>query len=89
MRVLGSFPKGSKLIGPIQSTLAALSNIPVTTEYPSNVLTSNKPKKKKLKIAVIGFGKFGQFIAKTFVKNHFVYCVAQSDRSAEAKEIGM
>ena len=89
VRVLGSFPKGSKLIGPIQSTLAALSNIPVTTEFPSIVLTnSNKPLKKKLKIAVIGFGNFGQFIAKTFVKDHIVYGVAQSDQSTAAKEIG-
>jgi hypothetical protein len=89
VRVLGSFPKGSKLIGPIQSTLAALSNIPVTTEFPSIVLTNvNKPLKKKLKIAVIGFGNFGQFIAKTFVKDHIVYGVAQSDQSTAAKEIG-
>ena len=61
----------------------------MTTEFPSIVLTnSNKPLKKKLKIAVIGFGNFGQFIAKTFVKDHIVYGVAQSDQSAAAKGIG-
>jgi prephenate dehydrogenase len=35
-----------------------------------------------------GFGKFGQFLAKTFVKNHNVYCVSKEDKSAVAKDIG-
>ncbi|KAJ1428527.1 hypothetical protein B484DRAFT_329455 [Ochromonadaceae sp. CCMP2298] len=88
VRVLGSYPKGSELIGPVKAALNALANIPVTTEYPEVVLGSKKTKNQPLKIGIIGFGNFGQFIAKTFVKNHQVYCVAQSDKSSEAKALG-
>ena len=45
-------------------------------------------KKDPLKIGIIGFGKFGQFLAKTFVKNNDVYCINKGDSSAVAKEIG-
>ena len=96
VRVLGSYPTGGELIGPVKATLQKLANVPVTAEHPyvnvassSAVANSNGgTSKEPLKIGIIGFGKFGQFIAKTFVKEHKVYCVGQSDRSAEAKEIG-
>eukprot|EP01038_Epipyxis_sp_PR26KG_P007668 gene7668-10432_t len=88
VRVLGSYPRGSELIGPIKNTLATLSNIPVTTEYPSITITNKKDTRAPLKIGIIGFGNFGQFLAKTFIKNHEVYCVDRNDRSSSAKEIG-
>lgn len=42
----------------------------------------------RLKIGVIGFGKFGQFIAKTLVKNHDVVGMGRGDYSVVAREIG-
>ena len=91
VRVLGSFPKSGQLIGPIKGALNTLSKIPVTTEYPSVTMPltySARTKQAPLKIGSIGFGKFGQFLAKTFVKNNHVYCVNKGDMSAVAKEIG-
>lgn len=90
VRVLGSFPRNSQLIGPIKASLNTLAKIPVTTEYPSVSVISyaNRIKKPSLKIGIVGFGKFGQFLAKTFVKNNQVYCVNKGDMSAVAKEIG-
>jgi hypothetical protein len=77
VRVLGSFPKSSQLIGPIKLSLNTLSRIPVTTEYPSIPVPNypSRQKKPPLKIGIIGFGKFGQFLAKTFAKDNLVYCV--------------
>lgn len=88
VRVLGSFPKGGELIGPVKATLNTLNNIPITTEYPSVQVIKNKEEGRRLKIGIVGFGKFGQFLAKTFVKDHDVYCVNKGDESAAAKEIG-
>lgn len=88
VRVLGSYPKGSTLLGPVKSALDKLSKIPVTTEYPSVAIASARNKPEPLKIGIIGFGKFGQFLAKTFVKNHNVYAVDKDDMTHAAKEIG-
>jgi glutamyl-tRNA reductase len=88
VRVLGSYPKSSQLIGPVKLSLDNLSRIPVTTEYPSSPVVNRQSKKDPLKIGIVGFGKFGQFLAKTFVKNNDVYCINKGDMTTEAKEIG-
>ncbi|PON68558.1 Prephenate dehydrogenase/arogenate dehydrogenase [Parasponia andersonii] len=42
----------------------------------------------KLKIAIIGFGNFGQFLAKTFVRHgHTVLAHSRSDQSAAARAL--
>lgn len=47
-------------------------------------------KPPKLKIAIIGFGNFGQFLAKTLVKQqHTVLAYSRSDRFAEARSLGV
>ncbi|KAJ8449878.1 hypothetical protein Cgig2_029240 [Carnegiea gigantea] len=44
----------------------------------------------KLKIAIIGFGNFGQFLAKTIVKQgHHVLAYSRSDYSRAAADIGV
>ncbi|XP_078443105.1 arogenate dehydrogenase 2, chloroplastic-like [Wolffia australiana] len=43
----------------------------------------------RLKIAVVGFGNFGQFLARTFVKQgHTVLAHSRTDHSAIARDIG-
>ncbi|XP_019183876.1 PREDICTED: arogenate dehydrogenase 2, chloroplastic-like [Ipomoea nil] len=55
--------------------VAALNNV---LHYPS-----------KLKIAVVGFGNFGQFLAKAFVRQgHTVLAHSRTDYSSEAHSIG-
>ena len=44
---------------------------------------------KPLRIAVVGFGRFGQFISKTFCKTADVVAVSRSDYSAIAKDMGV
>ena len=46
--------------------------------------------KTKLKIAIVGFGNFGQFLAKTFVRHgHQVLAYSRSDYSHVAQELGV
>ncbi|XP_010244911.1 PREDICTED: arogenate dehydrogenase 2, chloroplastic-like [Nelumbo nucifera] len=47
-------------------------------------------KSTKLKIAIIGFGNFGQFLAKTLVRQgHTVLAHSRSNYSAAARELGV
>lgn len=54
--------------------------------YNSNQSDSNS----KLKIAIVGFGNYGQFLAKTFVRHgHQVLAYSRSDYSDVAQELGV
>ena len=47
-------------------------------------------KKRKLKIGIVGFCNFGQFLAKRFIKNgHDVNATSRSDYDAIAAELGV
>lgn len=43
---------------------------------------------RRLKIGIIGFGNFGQFMSRTFTKNHDVIAMGRGDYGAVAREIG-
>lgn len=44
----------------------------------------------KLKLAIVGFGNFGQFLAKTFIKQgHLVLAYSRSDHSEQAEQLGV
>ncbi|EEF31614.1 arogenate dehydrogenase 1, chloroplastic [Ricinus communis] len=52
----------------------------------SNCINDNS----KLKIAIVGFGNFGQFLAKTLVRQgHTVLAYSRSDYSDEAQKLGV
>lgn len=66
------------------SKSSSLSNIEETTS--SHPLLSSK----KLKIAIIGFGNFGQFIAKSFIKQgHIVLAHSRTDYSLIAQSLNV
>ncbi|GMI34336.1 hypothetical protein TrCOL_g13128 [Triparma columacea] len=48
-----------------------------------------KLRERPQRIAVIGFGRFGQFIAKTFQKYGEVVAISRSDYSSEAQQMGV
>ncbi|XP_031478773.1 arogenate dehydrogenase 2, chloroplastic-like [Nymphaea colorata] len=53
-------------------------------------MTMELERKSKLKIAVVGFGNFGQFIAKALVRQgHTVLAYSRSDYSSVAREMGV
>ena len=43
---------------------------------------------RRLKIGVIGFGKFGQFISQKFVAEHDVLAMGRGDHTVAANKIG-
>ncbi|CAI9293404.1 unnamed protein product [Lactuca saligna] len=58
-------------------------------DYESKI-SDHIAKSKTLKIAIVGFGNFGQFLAKTLVRQgHTVLAHSRTDYSAAAAEIGV
>ncbi|GMH85270.1 hypothetical protein TrST_g7599 [Triparma strigata] len=72
-----------------------LTNLKTEEAKLMSLLTSVRSKKlaalrsKPLRIAVVGFGRFGQFIAKSFAKTSTVIAVSRSDYSKVAEEMGV
>jgi len=102
LRVLGCYPMSGKLknhvakaVGTPDGTIISDELSRFTLDTPaipklSEKLLSVAPmESKRLKIAVIGFGNFGQFLAKTFVKHADVVACNRTDYSAQAKAIGV
>ncbi|KAJ0030395.1 hypothetical protein Pint_13824 [Pistacia integerrima] len=92
------------LFSPPPSPLRSLSLHPATslstplciqsisaTAHPEPVNPSQSlPSDHRLKIAVIGFGNFGQFLAKAFVsQGHTVLAHSRSNHSQTAKKLGV
>lgn len=74
-RVLGSFPRGGALVG--------LENL-----GPGPVLPVPAVKRKR-RLGILGFGTFGQFIAKKLALDFEVFVTNRGDRSANATECGV
>eukprot|EP00916_Digyalum_oweni_P012198 GHVL01020192.1.p1 GENE.GHVL01020192.1~~GHVL01020192.1.p1 ORF type:complete len:875 (+),score=145.10 GHVL01020192.1:227-2851(+) len=71
VRILGCYPEGSQCPSICRDALK--SALLIKTEIPESV------KDETLRIGIYGFGKFGQFLSKTFI--HFGYRVMCSSRS--------
>mmetsp|Transcript_46454 Transcript_46454/g.70117 ORF Transcript_46454/g.70117 Transcript_46454/m.70117 type:complete len:722 (+) Transcript_46454:154-2319(+) len=93
LRILGSYPQKSRLVGPIAAAVEELknSNNQLSSEEVSlSTLPSDEDdEKKKLNIGIIGYGVFGEFLSKQLVKKHKVSCIDPFDKSKEAEEIGV
>ncbi|KAJ0799969.1 putative arogenate dehydrogenase (NADP(+)) [Helianthus annuus] len=81
-----SHPKPLRLRRPFQiSAIDAAQPF----DYESK-LSKQISKSKTLKIAIVGFGNFGQFLAKTLVRQgHTVLAHSRSDYSAAAADLGV
>ena len=80
VRVLGSYATQGILIGDIiqPSRADALPSLEMTSASSS-----------RLRIGIVGFGNFGQFLAKTMALRHDVYATSRSDYSQIASSIGV
>jgi len=76
-RILGSYPRGG--------TLAGLDNLGAQVVVPAS-RTLVKPKRK---VGIIGFGTFGQFLAKKMVSEFDVFAASREDYSRIAGELGV
>jgi len=90
VRILGSYPQKSRLVGPILDEVEELKTTVVDpTEVTLFKLPSDEENTTPLKIGIIGFGKFGQFLAARMKQDHIVSCMDESDKSSEARELGV
>lgn len=83
VRILGSYPQKSRLIGPVAEAVEELKANSVVTDR-SQVslvsLPSDTEATEPLNIGIIGFGSFGQFLAQRMAGQHRVSCMDQMDK---------
>jgi hypothetical protein len=81
LRVLGSYPQKSKLVGPVALAVEKLRHLNVDPKEASTAtLPSDLEGTKALNIGIIGFGRFGQFLAQRMKNNNRVTCLDILDR---------
>jgi len=90
VRVLGSYPKGSKLVGPVKKAIDAFSaqQTPIQGVTLSST-DSSETSFPRLKIGIVGFGKFGQFLSSTLSKYHDIVAMDHADKEKEARDLGI
>lgn len=91
VRILGSYPQKSRLVGPVAQAVENLKHISVDPKQVSlSTLPSDGEEVEPLKIGIVGFNSMGQFLARRFMQKHRVSCLgSRQDYSREAKEIGV
>ena len=81
VRVLGSYPQKSRLVGPVLEAVEALKTIVVDpNEIGLLKLPSDEEDVAPLNIGFIGFGTFGQFLAARMKQHHRVSCMDEVDK---------
>ena len=91
VRVLGSYPQKSRLVGPVAQSVEELKHLNVELKDVSlSSLPSDGDEAEPLNVGIVGFDSLGQFLARRFMKNHRVSCLSpRQDFSREAQEIGV
>mmetsp|Transcript_15060 Transcript_15060/g.19866 ORF Transcript_15060/g.19866 Transcript_15060/m.19866 type:complete len:746 (+) Transcript_15060:128-2365(+) len=92
VRVLGSYPRNGQLVGPVKDAVMRIAGQVEEEAAEKTTIESQQEEQnqqKRLKIGIVGFGNFGQFLAKTFVKYADVYGINRSDKTAVANKMGV
>jgi len=89
VRILGSYPQKSRLVGPVQTDVEGLKAIDLADSVTCGALPSDLEEEKSLKIGIFGFGFFGQFLVRQFSTQHKVSCTDEVDKSKEARKLGI
>ena len=87
IRILGSYPQKSRLIGPVLTAAERVKKVGTGTS--AVTLPSDEEDSKRLKIGLVGYGRFGRFLGKKFVQRADVSCLDIADKSKEALEDGI
>ena len=81
VRILGSYPQKSRLAGPILEAVEELKNKAVDPNEISLIsLPSDSDDMEPMKIGIVGFGTFGQFLAKRMTQKHQISCLDHMDK---------
>jgi hypothetical protein len=85
LRVLGSYPQKSKLVGPVASAVKRLKLLEVDPKSASlSTLPSDLEANKPLNIGMLGFGSYGQFLARRMTRNNRVTALDILDKVSTA-----
>eukprot|EP00730_Choanoeca_flexa_P019192 TRINITY_DN9367_c0_g1_i2.p1 TRINITY_DN9367_c0_g1~~TRINITY_DN9367_c0_g1_i2.p1 ORF type:complete len:1041 (+),score=291.40 TRINITY_DN9367_c0_g1_i2:359-3124(+) len=94
VRVLGCYPSDGVLVHDMQqprpfppSMHASIQGLPASTAAPPSTNTVDNV---GLHVAIVGFGNFGQFLARRWaaLPHHCIYATSRSDYSEAARRIG-
>lgn len=81
MRILGSYPQKSRLVGPVKNAVEQLKHMVVDPDEVSLLsLPSDEQDAKPMNIGIVGFDQFGQYIAKRLTQKHRVSCMDRVDK---------
>lgn len=84
IRILGSYPTKSRLVGPVKEAAEETKNLVVDPKDVSlATLPSDSEETKPLNIGIVGFGTFGQFLAQRMSQKHRVACIDKVDKVSE------
>ena len=81
VRILGSYPQRSRLVGPVAEAVEALKTLDIDPRSTTLVrLPSDSKDLAPLKIGILGFGTFGIYLASRLCKEHKVTCMDKLDK---------
>jgi hypothetical protein len=81
MRILGSYPMKSRLVGPVKDSVEQQKHLVVTDPKAISLTSgSDYATATPLSIGIIGFDQFGQYLAKHLVRKHRVSCLDRTDK---------
>jgi prephenate dehydratase len=81
MRILGSYPQKSRLVGPVKDSVEQLKHFVLDPKDTSLTAASMSAEDvKPLNIGIVGFDQFGQYLAQRFSRKHRVSCTDQVDK---------
>jgi prephenate dehydratase len=84
VRVLGSYPSGGTLVGPVSEAIKVVSEETSPREDYSSKLVADDG---RLRVGIVGFGKFGQFLSKSLSRHHTVSAMGRDDTSSAARTL--
>lgn len=84
LQILSTKPRRAQA----QATAAAGAGDAIAAAPRRSERRSGARASRRLKIGIIGFGKFGQFISRKFVMDHDVVAMGRGDYTAAADEMG-
>ena len=80
MRILGSYPTKSKLVGPVADAAEQMKHMALEPQDTTLLkLPSEEEESKALNIGIVGFGSFGQLLARRMSRNHLISCLDFED----------
>lgn len=90
VRILGSYPQKSRLVGPVSREVEQLRHMTVDPKEVSSSASRDQSDAKPLNIGIVGFDKYGQVLAKRLAEKHRVSAMdLKYDKSKEAQNIGV